>query len=89
MRSVAQPTHAVQYNAKYCTHVMSIGVTSGQYGKLHTSSVYMYAKATEALLELRHRQYFYSVKAVGELPVLMLQFIKAGRVSVRRLDSKM
>ena len=47
----------------------------------------IYAKATEAL-ELRHKQDLYSAKAVGELHVPVLQCIKAGSVSVRRLDSK-
>ena len=44
------------------------------------------AEATEAV-ELRHRPDLYSAKAVGEVYVPVLQFIKAGSDSVRRLDN--
>ena len=47
----------------------------------------IYAKATEPL-QLRHRQDLYSAKVVGEFHVPVLQSIKAGSVSVRRLDCK-
>ena len=53
----------------------------------HIACILVYAKATEAL-ELRHRQDLISAKAVDELHVPVLQSIKAGSVSVRRLDSK-
>ena len=70
------------------TEHMSWVLASGQYGKLHTLGVYMYAKATETL-ELKHRQNLHRAKAVSELHVPVLQFIKEGSVSVRKLDSKM
>ena len=47
----------------------------------------IYAKATVAL-KLRHRQDLYSANAVGELHVPVLQSIKAGSISVKRLYSK-
>ena len=76
--------YSVQYNAKYCTHVMSIGGWK-VWKVAHIACIY--AKATKAL-ELRHRQDLYSAKAVGELHVQLLQSIKSGSVSVRRVDSK-
>ena len=45
------------------------------------------AEAIEAI-ELRNRPDLYSAKAVGEPHVPVLQSIKAGSVSVKRIDSK-